>query len=514
MDPRLRALEQIVGREQLLTSDEDLDFFSMDIMWQGERPVAVAVPTETFQVAEIEKFCEAQGFSVVPRGGGMSYTKGYVPQSNRSITIDMRQLDRIVEINEADMYVTVECGCTWKKLNEALVEKNIRTPYWGTGSGRFATVGGSLSQGSIFFGSGVYGDVHDSVLSLEVVLGGGRVLKTGSAASKAGFPFQRYFGPDLAGLFLGDAGALGIKTKATFRLIRCPQIWDGISFGFESFDDMIKAQTEIARAGFTSECVGLGEDAGGENTSLKFFSEGVKMLGAVAREAGVKKALDVALAGTGVLKGHAYTLHTTVDGDTNEECKLMLADVTKVCEQTGSRIDSSVPTVLRSDPFPDVGGYLVRHDGRRWIPIHAVVPPSKIMQVHTRTQEYIQQYEGTLRQHNISMTFSTFAIRSSILYEPQWFWPDSSTVFYDRTLQGAHLKALSKSPRNLESYSIVTKMMEELAAIYCEMGTMHYQLGKFYPYERAIAPENMSLLREFKKILDPKGILNPGALGL
>ena len=45
----------------------------------------------------------------------MSYTKGYVPQSNKSITIDTRKLDRVLEINEEDMFVTVECGCTWKK---------------------------------------------------------------------------------------------------------------------------------------------------------------------------------------------------------------------------------------------------------------------------------------------------------------------------------------------------------------------------------------------------------------
>ncbi len=514
MDPSLSALEQIVGSEQLLTSDEDREFFSMDIMWQGERPAAIAVPTETSQITDIVKFCETRGYAIVPRGGGMSYTKGYVPQSAKSITIDMRKLDRVTEINEEDMYVTVECGCTWKKLNETLAERNIRTPYWGTGSGRFATIGGGLSQGSIFLGSGVYGAIHENILSLEVVLGDGQILKTGSAANKAGIPFQRYFGPDLTGLFLGDAGALGIKTKATFRLIKRPNKWAGISFGFESFEDMIETQTEIARAGFVSECVGLDEVAGGESTSLKLFSDGVKTLGAVAKEAGVKKAVDVALAGTGVLKGHACTLHATVDANTDEECDSMLADVAKLCEQKGGKIKSSVPTVLRSDPFPDVGGYLVSHDGRRWIPIHAVFPPSRILDVHQKTQEYVQQNKEELKRHNISTTVSTFAIHTDILYEQQWFWPDGSTAFYDRTLQDGHLKSLAESPRNFESYGIVTRMMEDLAEMYSDMGTTHYQLGKFYPFERSIAPENMSLLRELKKLLDPKGILNPGALGL
>lgn len=514
MDSGLAALEKIVGRGHLLTSDEDLEFFSMDIMWQGKRPLAVTVPTETSQVAEIVKHCANHGLSIVPRGGGMSYTKGYIPQSNKSITIDMRKLDRVVEINRTDMYVIVECGCTWRTLNEALSQTGVRTPYWGTGSGRFATIGGGLSQGSIFLGSGVHGAIHDNILSLEVVLGDGRVLKTGSAANKAGIPFQRYFGPDLTGLFLGDAGAFGIKTKAAFRLIHRPEKWDGISFGFAAFEDMIEAQTEIARGGFTSECVGLDEVAGGESTSLKLFSDGVKTIGAVAKEAGVKKALDVALAGTGVLKGYACTLHATVDADTDEDCELMLAQAAGICERKGSKIDSSVPTVLRSDPFPDVSGYLVSHDGRRWIPIHAVFPPSKIMDVHQRTQDYVRQHEDQLKRHNISTTVSTFAIRSDILYEQQWFWPDGSTAFYDRTLQEGHLKSLAGAPRNMESYGLVTKMMEELAEMYCGMGTVHYQLGKFYPFDRAVAGENMDLLRGFKRSIDPKGILNPGALGL
>ena len=228
-------------------------------------------------------------------------------------------------------------------------------------------VGGGLSQGSIFFGSGIYGAIHENVLSLEIVLGDGTVVRTGSAANKAGIPFQRYFGPDLTGLFLGDAGSLGVKTKVTFRLIYRPKMWSAISYGYDSFEDMIEAQTEIGRGGYTSECVGLDQVAGGNSTSLKMFSEGVKKLGSVAKSAGVKKAVDVAMAGTTVLQGHACTLHITADANSEEECNALLARASAVCERTGTPIESSVPTVLRSDPFPDVGGYLVSGDGRRWI---------------------------------------------------------------------------------------------------------------------------------------------------
>ena len=129
-------------------------------------------------------------------------------------------MDRIVEINEQDMYVVVEAGCTWAKLHEALKAKGLRTPYWGPMSGFSATVGGALSQGSFFLGSTEYGPVSDSVLGLEVVLADGRVTRTGTWASSEGVAaFMRQYGPDATGLFLNDTGAMGFKTKASLKLI-------------------------------------------------------------------------------------------------------------------------------------------------------------------------------------------------------------------------------------------------------------------------------------------------------
>ena len=70
--------------------------------------------------------------------------------------IDMQELNKIIEINQQDMYVIVEAGVTWKKLNDALSPLGLQTPFWGTGSGLFATVGGSLSQNAINYGSQIW----------------------------------------------------------------------------------------------------------------------------------------------------------------------------------------------------------------------------------------------------------------------------------------------------------------------------------------------------------------------
>ena len=127
----------------------------------------------------------------------------------------MRRLNKIVEINETDMYVTVECGCTWAELNAALKAKNLRTPYWGPLSGLRAVVGGALSQNSVFFGSGLYGSAVELCIGLTVVLADGTVQPLGAHAIQNGKPFMKHYGPDMMGLFLADAGAMGMKALAT-----------------------------------------------------------------------------------------------------------------------------------------------------------------------------------------------------------------------------------------------------------------------------------------------------------
>ena len=121
----------------------------------------------------------AAGYPLIPRGGGMSYTKSYVPERPESVLFDMRSMNGIVEINTDDMYVTVEAGCTWKQLYEALQPRGVRTPYYGPLSGMYATVGGTLSQNSLFWASGIYHTAADSCIGLEVVLANGEILHTG-----------------------------------------------------------------------------------------------------------------------------------------------------------------------------------------------------------------------------------------------------------------------------------------------------------------------------------------------
>ena len=197
------ALQRALGDDRVLADAATRDYYANDIFWQpGIPPLAVILPQSQQEVSEAVRVATDEGPSVVPRGGGMSYTKGYLPDRADSIVIDTRKLDGIIELNTDDLYVTVEAGCTWAKLNEALESTGLRTGYWGPLSGVNATIGGALSQNSAFFGSALNGTVAEAVLGVTVVLADGRIVTTGSGGRKNTKPFSRYGGPDLTGCSL------------------------------------------------------------------------------------------------------------------------------------------------------------------------------------------------------------------------------------------------------------------------------------------------------------------------
>ena len=123
----LADLTCIVGTVHVLTSDVDREFYAMDVYNQLKLPLAVIQPGTVGELQQVVRTATSQGVAVVPRGGGASYTDGYLPERADSVMVDTRHLNRIVEINRDDLYVTVECGVTWAQLREALQDTVLFT---------------------------------------------------------------------------------------------------------------------------------------------------------------------------------------------------------------------------------------------------------------------------------------------------------------------------------------------------------------------------------------------------
>ena len=222
-----KEIENVIGSDYITDKDFMKAAYSrnVDPAFPDRWADIIVRPETTEEVSGIVKIANKYKIPIVPRGGGADLVGGSV--SEGGILLDLTRMNKIIEINEKDYYIVVECGITWGELDSKLAEKGLTTGFLGPGSGFSATVGGGLSNSTAGFGSTKYGLVPDICLGVEVVLPNpeGTILRTGSAANKYAKPFCRYgVAPDFTGLFMGDVGTMGIKTKAFLRIVKDPPI--------------------------------------------------------------------------------------------------------------------------------------------------------------------------------------------------------------------------------------------------------------------------------------------------
>lgn len=517
-------LAAIVGADHVRVEDGARQFFATDIFSSGPAVDAVIAPANREELAAAIRLCTQAGCPVIPRGGGFSYTKGYVPAQPGSVSIDLRRMNAIIEINTQDLYVVVEPGCTWRDLYQALKAKGLRTPYFGPMSGYHATVGGALSQGSFFLGSTQYGTTADSVLGLEVILADGSTLVTGSGASLNGAnPFFRHYGPDLTGLFLHDSGAMGFKTRAVLKLIPFAAHQRFATFAFEAsnLDGALAAMTTIAHAGIAAECY-LWDPAFAAKMAvnnslvddLRYFSQVVKR--GKGLFGGIKDGFKLAQAGKKFLVSNRYLLHATFDdvsdagaqGRLDEAFRLALA-------QDGEAIEPSIPRALRAMPFNDFTALAFADQSQRNLPTHGILPHSRIAEVSAAVQDFFRDRQAQFTEHGISVGTIFFAVGSNaVCCEPLFYWADAQLAAHDRQSESSDLEMLARMPDRPAAGQVVMDSRAELVDLFTHFGAVHCQIGKSYPYAATREPQTLALLKAIKASVDPSNMVNPGSLGL
>ncbi|MDD1778242.1 MAG: FAD-binding oxidoreductase [Candidatus Helarchaeota archaeon] len=229
----LDQLRTIVGADSVSDNEYVRYCYSKDAdaVYQS-KPDYVVRPKTTEEVSEIMRLANTEKIPVVARGGGAGLMGGAIAHRG-GIILDMTAMRKIIEINLEDQVVTAECGITWAELNTELFKKGFYTGCLGPGSGMSAVIGGGLSHNSVGGGGGAkYGSCCRHVVGLEVVLPQGDIINTGSLCCKyVEQPFSRYgFGADYSGLFLGDNGIHGVKTRATLRIYPRPPYHAGKTF--------------------------------------------------------------------------------------------------------------------------------------------------------------------------------------------------------------------------------------------------------------------------------------------
>jgi FAD/FMN-containing dehydrogenase len=515
----VNALLEHVAAADIKTSTEDREFYSSDVFSSGVPAACVVAPDSIAALQAVVRVCTSLAHPVIARGGGLSYSAGYLPQDTGAVIIDLSRLTRIVEINDIDMYVTVEAGCSWRELYAALEPRGLRTPYFGPMSGYLSTVGGALSQGSVFLGSTQFGTTAETTLSLDVVLADGSLLPTGSAAGVVRpSPFFRTYGPDLTGLFLGDCGALGIKARATLQLMRVPGESRYLSYSYATAEHLLGALAEISRSGLAAECFGTDPYVQSRRIHEQNFAKDLGYLKAVAQKessilAGLGAAVRMAWKGRGSLGGETYVMNVVIDESTAPAADARVDAVRAIAAENGVEVEASVPRAIRSLPFTYPNDILGDR-GERWVPTHALAPHSRALEVVRALENYFAARERELETHGIEWGYLVFAVgKRTTLIEPLFYWPDRRMPYHERMIQPQHLAKLPLFEPNPQASDAVRALRSGLIVLFAELGCAHLQIGKAYPYLERRQPAARQLLESIKRAVDPGRLMNPGALG-
>lgn len=515
----LDRLAAVLPEDAVRTGDDDCAYYGTDVYRAGHPPLAVVFPSTVEQLQAIIAAAHDTAAPVTVRGGGASYTDGYTHAGPGGVTISTERLNRILSIDEANACVTVEPGVTWAALHEALGAKGWRTPFFGPFSGLHATIGGAISQNAVSHGTGGAGVSADSLISLAVVTGTGALLATGSAGSAVPHPFFRHFGPDLAGLFTGDCGALGVKARITLGMQRVRPHARFTSFRFDDFDALHAALRAVSAERLDDEHFAV--DAQIQRAQLE-RAGGVGARGQIARHVighsglveGARALARMAVAGSSALALAPYAAHWTTEGVTAAEADDRAARIRHLAGATGTEIPATVPTLTRAMPFAPFTNILGSR-GERWVPVHGIIPMDRAPAFDRAMQDYWQANAEVLAQHAIQSGTMFMALTpSALLYEPTFNWPDARGIVHQRMVPADWLTKLPVHAANPAAAAEVARMKAEVADLMADHGAAHFQIGKFYPYARGRNAPAMALLRAVKAALDPAGILNPGALGL
>jgi D-lactate dehydrogenase (cytochrome) len=500
------ALAAIVGEANVLADEASRRLASADVFTWPEAvvPDLVVRPGSTEETARVVSLLARERKAMVPRGAGLSYTAGAVPHAPATV-IDTARLDAI-DINADDLYAVVGAGCTWERLAEALKPRGLRAVQVSPISGSHSTVGGAASQN-------IPGGM-DGIIGLTVVLPDGSVARTGSGARQGASRFQRYSGPDLTGLFLGDCGAFGIKTEVVLRLaVERPAAF--ASFAFADADDLVAAMAALQKRGLVSRAFAM-DQAKGEAASKVEFGEAARVLGAVVKGAGsMGRALkDVAQLARGrtALQSHPWSLHLTVEAATEESANAQLELARRLIGKQGVEIDNVVPKTLRAKPYSVRG--MVGPQGERWVPVHGILPLSRARACMAALRAHLATQAAALSSTGVEVQWLVSSLGAYVTIEPMFYWRDALDALHLAHLSERNRARFGGVAENPAARSLVRRLRAELRDILDAHDAVHAQIGRFYRLTELMDPGSRDLLTRVKRALDPDARMNPGALGL
>lgn len=242
----LHELSSIVGSEYVITPEADRTIYGVDVYWvprlmidRGQLPPlpdVIVQPATAEEVSAVLKVANIYHIPVIPWGGGSGSQGGIMPMYG-GIMLDLKRLNKIIFIDEVSGTVTAQAGINGFELENALNEAGWTLPHY-PASVHSATLGGYLACRGSGTVSSKYGKAEDMVVSMQVVLPDGTIMRTLPVPNHAA-------GPGILQLFVGAEGSYGIITECTMRLERLPEVRRFRSFLFPDMHAGLEAGRNI-----------------------------------------------------------------------------------------------------------------------------------------------------------------------------------------------------------------------------------------------------------------------------
>ncbi len=461
--------DRLAGACSIDTADAHLDEASRDwwplaLGWSmaaqvPARPALIARPASTAEVAAVLRICNEAVVPVTPAGGRSGVCGASIPVFG-GVALDLTAMSGIVDVDDASLLVRVRPGMFGDVFEDELrAAYGLSLGHWPQ-SMALSTVGGWLACRSAGQYSTRYGKIEDMVAGLEVVLADGTTVVTGSRAPRAAV------GPDLTQLFVGSEGTLGVVTGATLRVHPLPSAEERMACGFTTFTDGLDACRRILRRGATPAVLRLYD----RTETARTFKVDTNAL----------VVLD---------EGDAADVSTTM-GVVRAECAatpgaVELAD--DLVEQwMGHRNDvSALPGLIARGVVLDT------------------------VEVAARWSVLDRLYDDALRALRCLDGMIAASAHQSHAY------PDGACLYFT----WASLLPDGAAVGGPEADTVYRRAWDAVTAATLDLGgalSHHHGVGlnRSRYVERAIGAEAAGVLHTLKAALDPRGILNPGKLGL
>jgi len=465
----LSELEDVVGENNLKTKNVDrfahaVDFYWVPRVWvdRGKNPIlpeCVVYPENVEQVSKIVKISNTHRIPLTAWGGGSGSQGGALP-IKRGIVLDMKKMNRVIDINESAYTVTAEVGIIHQNLEWELEKKGYSTMHV-PASISCATLGGFLAHKGTGVLSTKYGKIEDLIINMEIVLPNGDIVNTLQVP-------RHSCGPDLNQLFCGSEGTLGIITKATVKMFDTPKYRKFQAFMFKNMHDALDAGRKIMTKRLQPSVIRLYDE---EETIHQ-----------IERVLGVKK--------------NGCYLVFGFDGRDEEIVNKLMESAVNICLETSTESLGS-----------NFGESWWEHRYKFFYPPYLMDLPEAFGTMDTvATYDKIEKIYWGMKAAAESFQGTKFIAHFSHWYE----W---GCMMYDRFI--IHPDYVPKDPD--EAIRLYNKVWNKCIRVSLNNGGLlneHHGVGLKMSYlmQEQYGPA-FQVLRKIKNVLDPNNIMNPGKLG-